>query len=184
MQAPSGHMTAPALQALLADGTLAGTWVLDPGKSAIRLKTRNIWGLIPVNGVFREVAGNGLISSDGEVSGTLTVAAASIDTKNARRDRHLRSADFFDSDSNPDITFTADGIRASGQGAAVTGALTIRDRTRPLSFVAAASIQGDSEIWLDAEVHINRGDFGVTWNQMGMVAMNSILAIHAVFARR
>jgi polyisoprenoid-binding protein YceI len=184
VQAPSEHMTAPALQALLTDGTLAGTWVLDPRKSILRLKTRSIWGLIPVNGVFREVSGNGTISPDGEVSGALTVETASIDTKNTRRDKHLRSADFFDSDSNPDITFTADDIRPSGQGAAVTGALTIRDRTRPLSFDAAASVQGDTEIWLDAQVHINRADFGVTWNQMGMVSMNSVLAIHAVFTRR
>jgi polyisoprenoid-binding protein YceI len=184
MQAPSGHVTAPALQALLTDGTLAGTWVLDPRKSTIRLKTRSVWGMIPVHGVFREVSGNGTISPDGEVSGALTVATASIDTKNTRRDTHLRSADFFDSDSNPDITFSADGIRLSGQGAAVTGALTIRGRTRPLSFVAAASVQGGSEIWLDAEVRVNRADFGVTWNQMGMVSMNSTLAIHAVFTRR
>jgi polyisoprenoid-binding protein YceI len=45
----------------------------------------------------------------------------------------------------------------------VTGALTVRDHTRPLSFDAAASAQGDGEIWLDAEVHINRADFGLTW---------------------
>ena len=60
-----------------------------------------------------------------------------------------------------------DGIRPSGRGAAVTGALTVRDRTRPLSFDAAASVQGDGEIWLDAEVHINRAGFGLIWNQMG-----------------
>jgi polyisoprenoid-binding protein YceI len=183
MQAPSGQMTAPALQALLKDGALAGEWVLDPRKSSIRLKSR-IMGLIPVNGVFREVSGNGTVSPDGEVSGTVTVAAASIDTKNTRRDTHLRSTDFFDSGNNPDITFTADGIRPSGQDVAVTGALTVRDRTRPLSFDAAASVQGDGEIWLDAEVHVNRADFGLTWNLMGMASMNNTLTIHAVFTRR
>jgi polyisoprenoid-binding protein YceI len=51
-------------------------------------------GLVPVNGVFREVSENGAVSADGEVSGTVTVAAASIDTNNTRRDAHLRSADF------------------------------------------------------------------------------------------
>jgi polyisoprenoid-binding protein YceI len=131
MQAPSGQMTAPALQALLKDGALAGEWVLDPRKSSIRLKSRSMWGLAPVNGVFREVRGHGTVSLDGEVSGTVTVAAASIDTKNTRRDTHLRSADFFDSGNHPDIIFTADGIRLSGQGVAVTGALTVRDRARP-----------------------------------------------------
>jgi len=47
----------------------------------------------------------------------------------------------------------------------------------------AASFQGDGEIQLDAEVHVNRGDFGLTWNWMGMVAMNSTLTVHAVFTQ-
>jgi polyisoprenoid-binding protein YceI len=94
MQQPSGQMTAPSVQALRTDGALAGEWALDPRKSSIRLKSRSMWGLVPVNGVFREVSGNGTVSPDGEVSGTVTVAAASIDTKNTRRDTHLRSADF------------------------------------------------------------------------------------------
>ena len=184
MQATSGQITAPALEALLKGGTLAGEWVLDPGKSSIRLKNKSMWGLVPVNGVFRELSGSGTVSPDGEVSGTLTVAAASIDTKNARRDRHLRSADFFDSANNPDITFTMDGIRPSGQAVAVTGALTVRDRTQPLTFDAAASVRGDGEIWLDAEVRLDQADFGLTWNLMGTVSWHNTLTIHAVFTRR
>ena len=109
-------------------------------------------GLIPVRGVFREVSGSGTVSPDGTATGTLLVAAASIDTQNTKRDTHLRSADFFDSDNHPDISFTADDIRPSGQGVAVTGSLTIRGRTRPLSFDATASVPGDGEVWLDAEV--------------------------------
>jgi polyisoprenoid-binding protein YceI len=118
MQAPSGHMTAPVVQALLGGRTLAGEWALDPRTSSIRLKSRAMWGLVPVNGVFREVSGNGTVSPDGRVSGTVTMAAASIDTKNTRRDTHLRSADF--SGDDPDITFTADGVRLSGQRVTVT----------------------------------------------------------------
>jgi polyisoprenoid-binding protein YceI len=143
-----------------------------------------VWGLAAVNGVFSEVSGNGTVTAGGEVSGTVTVAAASIDTKNARRDAHLRSADFFDSGNHRDITFTADGIRPSGQGVTVTGALTVCGRTRPLSFDAAASVPGGGEVWLDAEVHINRADFGLTWNLMGMASMNNTLIIRAVFTRR
>ena len=112
------------------------------------------------------------------------MAAASIDTGNTRRDTHLRSPDFLDSGNHPDITFTVDGIRRSGQGVAVTGALTVRDRTRPLSFDAAASVRGAGEICLDAEVRINRADFGLTWNQLGMAGVNNTLTIHAVFTRR
>ena len=184
MQASAGQMTAPALQALLQDEALAGEWVLDPHRSSIGLKNKSMAGLARVNGVFREVSGNGTVSADGGVSGTLTVAAASIDTKNTRRDTHLRSADFFDSGNHPDITFTAQAIRPSGQGVAVTGALTVRDHTAPLSFDATATVQGSGEISVDAEVIINRADFGLTWNQLGMVAMNSDLTIHAVFVRQ
>jgi polyisoprenoid-binding protein YceI len=177
-------MTAPALQALLKDGALAGEWVLDPRKSSIRLKSRSIWGLAPVNGVFREVRGTGTVSPTGEVSGAITVAVASIDTKNAQRDTHLRTADFFDSGNHPDITFAADGIRPSGQGVAVTGTLTVRNHTRPVSFDAAAAVHGDGEVWLNAEVHINRADFGLIWNRIGMASMNNTLTVHAVFTRR
>jgi polyisoprenoid-binding protein YceI len=184
MQAPSGHMTAPALQALLTDGTLAGEWAVDPDRSSVRLWNRSMRGLLRVHGVFREVSGTGTVGVYGEVRGTITVAAASVDTQNARRDTHLRSADFFDSSNHPDITFTADGIRASGRGVAVTGALTVRDQTRPVSFEAEASVPGDGEIWLDAEVRVNRAEFGLTWNLLGLISMDNTVVIHAVFTRR
>jgi|SRR5215469_4848193 len=182
--APAEQIAAPALQKLLNDAALAGEWVLDPSRSTISLKNRSAAGLIRVNGVFREVSGNGTVAPDGEVSGTLTVAAGSIDTRNSRRDRHLRSADFFDSDSYPDITFTVESIRPSGRGVTVTGALRIRDRARPLSFDGRAAVPGDGEVWLDADVEINRADFGLTWNLMGLVSMNNTLTVHAVFTKR
>jgi polyisoprenoid-binding protein YceI len=184
MQAQPGPVTAPPLQALLGDGALAGEWVLDPSRSSIGLENRSMRGLVRVNGVFREVSGNGTVRPDGAVDGTLTVAAASIDTKNARRDSHLRSADFFDSGRHPDIIFTADSIRPCGPGVTVTGVLTVRDGTRPLSFEAAASVPGDGEIWLDAEVGVNRADFGLTWNLLGTVSMHNTVTIQAVFTRQ
>ena len=181
MQPPS--TTAPALQDLLKGGALTGEWVLDPRNSSVRLKSKSM-GLIPVHGVFREVSGSGTVSPDGKASGTFLVAAASIDTQNTKRDTHLRSADFFDSDNHPDISFTADDIRPSEQGVAVTGSLTVRGRARPLSFDAAASVPGDGEVWLDAEVRIHRADFGITWNVLGTISQISTLTIHAVFTRR
>jgi polyisoprenoid-binding protein YceI len=138
--APSAQMTAPVLQELLKDAALAGEWILDPSRSTVSLKSRSMWGLARVNGVFRQVTGNGTVSPAGEVSGAITMAAASIDTKNTRRDTYLRSADFFDSDNYPHITFTADGIRPSGQGVTVTGTLSARDRARPLTFDGTAAV--------------------------------------------
>ncbi len=182
--APSEQLTAPALQELLNDAALAGEWNLDPARSTVSLTSRSMGGLIRVNGVFRQVTGHGTVSPTGEVSGVVTVGAASIDTKNTKRDTHLRSADFFDSDNHPDITFTVAGIRPSGQGVTVTGTLSVRDRARPLTFDGMATVPGDGEVWLDAQIRINRGDFGLTWNLMGSVSMNNTLTIHAVFTRR
>jgi polyisoprenoid-binding protein YceI len=138
--APSEQLTALVLQELLKDAALAGEWILDPSRSTVSLKSRSMWGLARVNGVFRQVTGNGTVSPAGEVSGAITMAAASIDTKNTRRDTYLRSADFFDSDNCPHITFTADGIRPSGQGVTVTGTLSVRDRARPLTFDGTAAV--------------------------------------------
>jgi polyisoprenoid-binding protein YceI len=180
--APPERMSAPALGAVLASGALTGAWVLDPRTSSFRLKSRSL-GVIRVNGVFREVKGHGAVTPRGEVSGTVTVSAASIDTKVAKRDEHLRSAEIFDVGNSPDITFAVHSIRLGGQGASVTGALTVRDRTRPLSFDAAVSVQGDREIWLDAEVNVDRTGFGMTWNAMGMASKRCTIAIHATFAR-
>jgi len=180
--APSGQLTSSALQALIQDGNLAGSWTLDTARSEVRLKSRSMWGLAPVKGVFREVTGNGTVSAVGEVTGTITVAARSVDTKNKKRDEHLRSADFFDAANHPDITFTVDGIKPGNGGVRVTGSLTVRDQTRPVSFDAKVS-SAEGETWLDGEIQVNRADFGLTWNQMGMASMRNTITVHAVFTR-
>jgi polyisoprenoid-binding protein YceI len=180
MPAPSGQLATAAWQARLKDGSLAGEWSLHPHRSSIRFTSR-VMGLVRVSGVFGEVRGTATVGPDAAVSGTVTVAAASIDTRNVRRDTHLRSADFFDSDHHPDLTFSTEAIRLSGHGATVTGALTVRGVTRPLSFDAVVSGPGDDEVSLDAEVRINRADFGLRWNVMGLASMMATVTIHATF---
>jgi polyisoprenoid-binding protein YceI len=179
----SGQLTSSALQALLRDGKLAGSWTLDPVRSEVRLKSKSMWGLAPVKGVFRQVTGDGQVSAAGDATGVITVAAGSIDTKNKKRDEHLRSADFFDIASHPDITFAVDGVRPASGGVRVTGSLTVRGRTRPVSFDAKVSSFDGAEMWLDAEVPVNRADFGLAWNQMGMASMHNTITVHAVFTR-
>ena len=66
----------------------------------------------------------------------------------------------------------------------MTGALTVRGRTRPLSFEAVATAQSEREIWLDASARINRGDFGLTWKPDYRASMIITLLIHAVLGRR
>jgi polyisoprenoid-binding protein YceI len=180
---PQGQPTTSALQALAGDGTLAGSWILDPARSDVRLDSRHTWGLLPVRGVFGQVAGNGTINAAGQVTGTLTIAAGSIDTKNKMRDKDLRSAKLFDIASHPDITFTVDGIQRADGGARVTGGLTVRGRTRPLSFDVKVSAAAD-EVHLDAEVPINRADFGLTYRPLRMASLNNTITVHAVFTRQ
>jgi polyisoprenoid-binding protein YceI len=180
----SEQMAPPALQELLRDGKFAGSWTLDAARSEIGLKSKSMWGMVAVKGVFREVTGSGTVSAAGDVAGTITVAAASIDTKMKKRDEHLRSADFFDVANTPDITFAADQVTPSGAGATVTGTLTVRDRTRPVSFTARVSGFDGAQVELDAEIQVNRSDFGLTWNQLGMASVHNTITVHAVFARQ
>jgi polyisoprenoid-binding protein YceI len=180
----SGQMTSPALQELLRDGKLAGSWTLDPAKSEIGLKSKSVWGLATVKGVFREVAGSGTVSAAGDASGTITVTAASIDTKMKKRDDHLRSADFFDVANTPDITFTAEQVTPTGEGVTVTGTLTAAGRTRPASFTARVSVPDETHVELDGELQVNRTDYGMTWNQLGMSSVHNTITVHAVFTRQ
>ena len=180
---PSSQLTPSAAQALR-DGKAAGPWTLDASRSEIRLRTKSMWGLVPVKGVFRQVSGSGTVSPSGDVTGTITVAARSIDTKNKKRDDHLRSADFFDAANHPAITFTAGKVTPSGTGVTVAGQLSVHGRTRSVSFNAQVSRFDDDEVHLDGELLVNRADFGLTWNQMGMASMSNTITVNAVFTRQ
>ncbi len=172
------------LRARLADGSLAGQWALDPSRSTVALQSRSMWGLVRVKGSFGQLSGEAVISATGDVSGTITVGSASIDTKIKKRDAHLRSAEFFHSDAHPHIVFTAERVTLTSDGAMATGTLQVRDRAQSLTFPVAVSAPGDQEMHLDAEVRIDRSDFGLTWNQLGMASMRNTITVHAVFTRR
>jgi len=180
--APTGQLTSPELQGLLRDGQLAGSWTLDPARSEVRLKTRHTWGLLPLNGIFHQVSGNGTVTPNGDVTGVITVAAESVDTKNARRDKHLRSPDFFHVEDHPEFTFAVDGVTLTDGGVRVNGSLTVRGHTRPASFGATVS-RADGEVSLDGELPVNRSDFGLNWNFLGIASLHSTIVVHAVFTR-
>jgi polyisoprenoid-binding protein YceI len=167
----------------LSAGEFAGHWILDPGRSTIALRSRSIWGMAPVKGKFTELTGDGTVSPTGEVSGTLKVAAASIDTKNKKRDSHLRSADFFDSDTHPHIVFTARTLNTSAGRLAVIGSLQVRDTTRPITVPLRVSARGSELVQLDAEIMVDRSAFGLTWNQLRMASLKNVITIRAVFTR-
>lgn len=182
MTTPQNQGTA-TLQAQLADGALSGSWTLDPARSTATLRSKSLWGLVPVKGVFRDLEGSGTVSPTGEVTGHVAVATGTLDTKNAKRDTHLRSDDFFLSEKYPAITFSLEQATLAAGGATVSGTLTVRDRSRPISFPVTATLNGDGTAALDATVQVDRSDFGLTWNQLGMASMKNTVTIHAVFTR-
>ena len=184
MALPESGTGARLLERLSA-GEFVGAWVLDPGRSTVALRSKSIWGMAPVKGTFAELIGEGTVSPTGEVTGTLTVAAASIDTKIKKRDSHLRSADFFDSEAYPHIVFTARTLTTSGDGGlAVIGTLQVREETRPITVPIRVSASGDELAQLDAEITVDRSEFGLTWNQLGMVSLKNVVKVRAVFTRR
>jgi polyisoprenoid-binding protein YceI len=176
-------MTTPAVGDLLRDGELAGSWTLDAGKSSVQLRTRHTWGLLQLVGAFTEFSGSGTIEKDGTMSGVFTVKAASVETRNPRRDKHLRSADFFDVANHPDFTYTVASVAPASEGVHVTGNLAIRETTREVDFDAKVTATG-REVTLEAEIPVNRSDYGMTWNMLGIAPMQNTIVIHAVFARQ
>jgi polyisoprenoid-binding protein YceI len=167
----------------LSAGELTGAWILDPGRSTIALLSSSIWGMVRVRGNFTELTGDGTVSPTGEVTGTLKIAAASIDTHNTKRDTHLRSADFFDTDTHPHIVFTARTLSTSTDRLAVTGSLRVRDTTRPITVPIRVNVPGDDLVQLEAEITVDRSAFGLTWNKVRMVSLKNVITVRAVFTR-
>ncbi|WP_019243058.1 MULTISPECIES: YceI family protein [Bacillus] len=100
---------------------------------------------------------------------TFTFDVASINTKSEDRDNHLKSADFFETEKYPEMKFQSTNITGSGSDYEVTGDLTIKDVTKPVSFEVTYNGKGTNpwgvEVYgFEAETKINREEFGLTWN--------------------
>jgi polyisoprenoid-binding protein YceI len=169
-----------------ADATSASTasWKLDPSSSSARIQHKTIWGLVTVRGSFGQVGGSGEILPDGTGRGRLEIGAASLDTKNSKRDEHLRSADFFHASAHPQIVVDLTRIvRQGGDSATAEGTLTVAGQTRPLAVNARITEATDSAITLAADAEINRADYGMNWNQLGMIKGNAQVSVVARFVR-
>lgn len=163
----------------------AGHWVLDPAKSAVRFSSRTFWGMSAVKGEFTRFGGSGEVLPEGQGLGTLTVEAASLETGHAKRDTHLRSADFFSAREHPEFTFAASSITPDGSGdAEVTGELSIRGTALPMAFAVRISDATAEAVTLDAELHIDRKDFGMVWNRAGMLRGPATVSVTARFTHR
>ncbi|MER7840712.1 YceI family protein [Streptomyces sp. NPDC096040] len=161
-----------------------GLWQLDPTASTVAVRHKSVWGLLTVKGTFTGVTGRGEVAADGTATGTLAIDAASLDTKNKKRDDHLRSADFFDAANHPEITFAVRGAeRRAGDVVHVDGQLTVRGVSRPQQ-VTATLVSADADgLTLQAEFTVVREEFGVTLNQMRMMGGPTTVAATLRFTR-
>ena len=149
---------------------LKGTYTLDPSHSEVGFTTRHAM-VTKVRGAFSDYSGTATIDGANPSASSLevTVQAASIDTRSADRDAHVRGADFFDVEQYPTITFRSTDFAVHGDTVDVTGDLTIKDVTSsvtiPFEFNGAATDPfGHERIGFEGKVDVSRADFGLTWN--------------------
>lgn len=148
------------------------SWNFDTSHSRVGFAVRHML-ISKVRGAFTSWSGTAEIDPANLESSSVTVSidAASIDTAEPKRDEHLRSADFFDAESFPAITFASTRIRDLGEGKLeVDGELTIKDVTREVTLEVEETGRGmdpwgGERIAFEAKVAISRGDFGLRWNQ-------------------
>jgi polyisoprenoid-binding protein YceI len=148
-----------------------GTWTVDASHSSVDFRVKHL-GISTVRGSFREFEGSLEIGEDitsSKVTGK--IKAASIDTGEPKRDEHLRSADFFDADTYPEITFESTSIEVIDEDEFhVTGNLTMHGVTKPITLHAEVTGTeedpwGNTRVGLEAQGELSRGDWGMTFNQ-------------------
>lgn len=153
--------------------SLAGTsWSIDSAHTQVEFAVKHMM-LAKVRGRFAEFEGSVAFETDDIASAAIEVriAAASIDTRVAQRDEHLRSADFFDVAQYPELRFVSRRIEARGDAEyRVVGELTIRGVTREVTLDArfegtGTDPWGGTRIAFSASGSIDRRDYGLTWNQ-------------------
>jgi polyisoprenoid-binding protein YceI len=148
----------------------AGTWRIDPTHSHVEFAVRHLM-ISTVKGRFGEVSGTVQVDPNDPAASVVDVAinVGSIDTREAQRDAHLRSADFFDVDRFPTLHFRSTRVSGEGEDLRLTGNLTIRDITREVTLNVTPEGQardpwGGDRAGYSATTRINRNDFGLTWN--------------------
>jgi len=162
-------MTAPTITADLAE--LTGTYTIDAAHTRVGFVARHAM-VTKVRGSFNEFSGSATFDAadPDRTAVTMTIQAASIDTRNAQRDAHLRSNDFLAMDTYPEITFVSTAFRPTGESTFdLTGDLTIRGVTRPVTvpFTYEGAVTdpfGNRRLGFEGAVTINRKDWGVNWN--------------------
>jgi polyisoprenoid-binding protein YceI len=155
-------------------GYVAGTWDIDPIHSDVGFVVRHVM-VSKVRGHFTRFEGQIVTAADPlESSVTATIDLTSIDTSNKQRDDHIRSADFFEVETYPTMTYHSTGIRREGAGYFLDGDLTLKGRTLPVPLKLEVGGFGPDPFAADpltgaragftASGEINRGDFDISYN--------------------
>jgi polyisoprenoid-binding protein YceI len=172
-----------ATQTAPAAGTKT-TWKLDPSHTLVEFSAKHLM-ITTVKGRITDVEGT-IISDERDPKNSsveATLKAASIDTRTDQRDQHLRSADFLNAEQFPEIQFRSTRIEGGKEKFKLTGDLTIRDVTRPITLDVQFEGQqkdpwGGERVGFSANGKIDRREFGLTWNQAletgGVVVGNDI----------
>ncbi|MDL4773277.1 MULTISPECIES: YceI family protein [Thermomonosporaceae] len=154
--------------ATVAPGLTAGTWNIDPTHSEVAFTIRHL--MTKVRGSFTEFTGAIQIAEETAASTAVAeIKMASIDTRNADRDAHVRSADVLDIENHPTMTFKTSGVRSEGGDHFLDGELTVRGVTRPISLKVEFNGVGEdpwggTRVGFSAGTTINRRDWGVEFN--------------------
>lgn len=151
----------------------ATIWKLDPSHTTVTFSVRHMM-MTTVRGSFATVEATltGDTDKPADAQVQVQITTASINTNETNRDNHLRSADFFESEKYPHMTFSSKKIEVTGESSAkITGDLTIRDVTREIVLDAeylgiAPDLYGNTRVGFSATGKLNREDFGLTWNMM------------------
>jgi polyisoprenoid-binding protein YceI len=155
---------------------IGGRWRLDPERSTVEFRARKLWGLVPVRGRFRSQHGQLDLSADPAIE--LTLDAASLETGIAKRDRHLRSPDFFDVDHHPYVRFVSESVDLRDDTLAVRGRLSARGRSIPVSLEATVRRAGEG-LEIQAAATAPHRELGMTWSPLGMIRPSSRLFVRA-----
>ncbi|MGN5236690.1 MULTISPECIES: YceI family protein [unclassified Rhodococcus (in: high G+C Gram-positive bacteria)] len=147
-------------------GLTAGTWTIDPVHSSVGFSVRHLM-VSKVRGTFESFTGTIVVAEDGTASANAEIQVDSINTKNADRDAHIKSADFFDTANHPVATFATTGVRAENGDLLLAGDFTLHGVTRPielkLEFNGVNPGMGQGAVaGFEATTVINRKDFGIS----------------------
>ncbi|MEJ2720205.1 MAG: YceI family protein [bacterium] len=149
----------------------ADTYTIDRTHSSVLFVVKHMV-ISKVKGEFNEFSGT-IKHDEGDIANSsvdVTIKTASVDTKNERRDGHLKSADFFDVEQHPEITFKSKKIEKTDAGLVAVGDLTMRGVTKEVRvpYEITGTItdpRGNRRMGISAKLTLNRQDYGVSWNQ-------------------